>query len=156
MTKSIRARAPIASSLRVRKLMQAIPSRDTTPEKTLRSILHRMGLRFRKDIQPIEGVRCKADFIFRKAKVCVFVDGCFWHGCPEHFQIPKTNTEWWLEKVRDNRERDTRKTMLIKGHGWMVLRYWEHEIQRDNTLKIATVISSIVKRRVETFGSENI
>lgn len=147
--KSIRARAPIASSPRVRKVMQAIPSRDTAPEKALRSILHRMGLRFRKDREPVEGVRCKADVVFRKARVCVFIDGCFWHRCPKHFRPPKTNTEWWLEKVKDNQERDNRKTMLIKKHGWMVLRYWEHEIQHDNTIKIATKISNAVKKRVD-------
>jgi DNA mismatch endonuclease, patch repair protein len=138
----------MASSPRVRKVMQATPSRDTAPEKALRSIMHRMGLRFRKDIEPIEGVRCKADVVFRKAKVCVFVDGCFWHGCPKHFRPPKTNTEWWLEKVQDNQERDTKKTMLIKKHSWMVLRYWEHEIQSDNAVKIAMKISRAVKKRI--------
>jgi DNA mismatch endonuclease (patch repair protein) len=65
----------------------------------------------------------------------------------KHFRPPKTNTEWWLEKVQDNQERDTKKTMLIKKHGWMVLRYWEHEIQRDNAIKIAMKISMAVKKR---------
>ena len=128
--------------------MQAIPSRDTAPEKALRTIMHRMGLRFRKDIEPIEGVRCKADVVFRKAKVCVFIDGCFWHGCPKHFRPPKTNTGWWVEKVQDNHERDTKKTMLIKKHGWVVLRYWEHDIQHDNAIKIAMKLSRAIKKRV--------
>lgn len=146
--KSIRARAPVASSSRVRKTMQATPSRDTTPEKALRSISHRLGLRFRKDKEPVEGVHCKADIVFQKAKLCVFIDGCFWHGCSQHFRLPKTNTEWWLEKLKDNQERDKSKTVLIKRHGWKVLRYWEHELQGKNLTKIARKIYGVVKKRV--------
>lgn len=146
-SKSIRSRAPIASSPTVRKVMQAVPGRNTVPEKALRSILHRMGLRFRIDSEPVRSIRCKADIIFPKAKVSVFIDGCFWHGCPKHFQPPKTNTDWWLEKVRDNQERDKRKTMLIKKYEWVVLRYWEHEIQGANAIKTANKIYRVVTKR---------
>lgn len=128
--------------------MQATPSRDTVPEKILRSTLHRMGLRFRKDTEPVEGIRCKADVVFRKARVCVFIDGCFWHGCPRHFQAPKTNTKWWLEKIDDNRKRDKRKTLTIKKRGWVVLRYWEHEIRQDTSVKIAKKIYRAVIKRL--------
>jgi DNA mismatch endonuclease (patch repair protein) len=129
--------------------MQATPSRDTGPEKTLRSTLQRMGLRFRKDEKPIDDIDCKADVIFQSAKVCVFVDGCFWHGCPRHFRPPKINTEWWMEKVRDNQERDKKKTKLIKKRGWVVLRYWEHAARHDNVIKIAERISAIVRERLD-------
>jgi DNA mismatch endonuclease (patch repair protein) len=108
-----------------------------------------MGLRFRKDKKPTEAVDCKADVIFQSAKLCIFVDGCFWHGCPKHFRPPKTNTEWWLEKVKDNQERDTKKTKLIKNQGWVVLRYWEHEIEHGNVIRIATRISAVVKERLD-------
>ena len=145
LAKSIRARAPIASSPRVRKVMQATPSRDTAPERALRSALHRMGLRFLKNKEPASGIGCKADVIFQRAKVCVFMDGCFWHGCPKHFRAPKTNTEWWLEKVRDNQERDKKKTNLIKKQGWVVLRYWEHDTQRNKVIKIARKIFKAVR-----------
>lgn len=128
--------------------MQATPSRDTAPEKELRSALHRMGLRFRIDTKPVQGIRCKADIVFRKAKVCVFIDGCFWHGCPKHFQPPKTNTAWWLEKTEDNKVRDGEKTLALKSHGWIALRYWEHEIQQSNTNRIANRIHQVVMKRV--------
>lgn len=128
--------------------MQATPSRDTSPERALRSALHRMGLRFRIDTKPVQGIRCKADIVFRKAKVCVFIDGCFWHGCPTHFQPPKTNTAWWLEKTEDNKVRDREKTLALKTHGWIVLRYWEHEIQQSNTNRIANRIHRVVMKRV--------
>src|SRR4051794_13269539 len=89
--RSIRARAPVASSENVRNVMRAIPSRDTAPEIALRKALHRNGLRFRVDVAPVSELRCKADIVFRSARVCVFVDGCFWHGCPDHFSLPKAN-----------------------------------------------------------------
>lgn len=152
LAKSIRSRAPAASSPQVRKVMQAIPSRDTTPEKTLRSLLHRMGLRFRKDVEPENSISCKVDIVFSKAKVCVFIDGCFWHGCPKHFHPPKTNTEWWLEKVQDNRERDERKSTLIEEHGWIVLRYWEHDIKGEDAINIAQAINDVVKKRIGDMG----
>ncbi len=144
---SIRSRAPVASSPRVRRVMQATPSRDTAPEKALRSTLHRMGLRFRKDVRPVESVRCKADVVFTKAKVCVFIDGCFWHGCPEHFHPPKTNTEWWIEKIQDNINRDKAKTAIIEKNGWKVFRFWEHEIQGKRLNTITIMISNAVKER---------
>lgn len=146
-SKSIRTRAPSASSPKVRKLMQATPSRDTTPEKTFQRILYGIRLRSQKDIEPIHGLRCKADVVFRRAKVCVFIDGCFWHGCPRHFRPPKTNRDWWLEKVQDNRQRDRRKTRLIRKHGWIVLRYWEHDVQDENSIKISKRITRLITSR---------
>jgi len=127
--------------------MQATPSRDTAPEKTLRRTLHKLGLRYRINAEPVKGLRCRADVVFRKSMVCVFIDGCFWHGCPKHFQPPKINTEWWLEKVEDNRRRDKRKTLMLKKHGWLVLRYWEHDINQGNTIKIAKKICQVVSKR---------
>lgn len=109
--------------------MQANRSRDTNPEIQLRAALHRTGLRFRKDARALARVRCaKADIVFPRAKVCVFVDGCFWHGCPKHFAAPKTNRAWWSEKIADNRLRDRRKTRQLRRAGWTVLRFWEHEL----------------------------
>ena len=128
---SIRSRAPSASSERVARTMRAVPSRDTKPEVVLRSALHRLGYRFRKDVGPVPGMRCKADIVFTKSRVCVFVDGCFWHGCPEHYRTPKKNSEWWDEKIHDNAARDTRKTRQLSDKGWSVLRIWEHDISRS-------------------------
>lgn len=125
---SIRSRAPAASSEAIRKVMQSVPSRDTGPEVALRRKLHARGLRFRKDARPEPDIRCKADIVFTRARVCVFIDGCFWHGCPQHFTPPKTNTEWWLEKIEDNIRRDREKTRQLQETGWAILRFWEHEL----------------------------
>jgi len=132
--------------------MQAVASRDTGPEKRLRSALHRTGLRFRKDANVVDGIRCKADVVFRRERVCVFVDGCFWHGCRIHFTTPKTNAEWWLEKIQDNRRRDRRKTKRLRKKGWVVVRVWEHDVKND--LILSEVILSIRKAVLERRGSK--
>ena len=111
--------------------MRANKSCDTQPEVALRSALHRAGLRFRVDVRPEATLRCKADVVFRSAHVCVFVDGCFWHGCPRHFSVPKTNAAWWREKIADNEARDRRKTVTLAKRGWTVLRFWEHQVQSE-------------------------
>ena len=144
---SIRTRAPVASSIIVRHVMQAIGSSDTEPEKTLRSSLHRLGLRFRKDSRPVDFVRCKADIVFSSAKVCIFVDGCFWHGCPIHFRPPKSNTDWWTEKIDDNRRRDKRQTEELERHGWFVIRFWEHGIINDLESCVERVSREVFARK---------
>jgi len=128
---SIRSRAPKATSLAARAVMLAIPSRNTTPEVSLRRVLHRLGLRYRIDTRPETSIRCTADIVFRRKRVCIFVDGCFWHGCPYHFSAPKSNTLWWAEKIADNRRRDRRQTLLLRAAEWQVLRFWEHEIVKS-------------------------
>lgn len=131
MNASIRSRAPSASSAFVRRVMQANRSRNTTPERLLRAALHSRGFRFRVDTKLESGFRCKADIVFPRLRVCVFIDGCFWHGCPAHYSCPKTNTSWWEEKIRDNVARDAAKTATLKRLGWKVLRIWEHEIRSN-------------------------
>lgn len=109
--------------------MQANRPQDTKPEILLRSALHRAGLRFRKDVRPLANRKVgRADVVFSRAKVCVFLDGCFWHGCPRHFSVPKCNGAWWREKIADNRVRDRRKTRQLRRAGWRVLRLWEHDL----------------------------
>src|SRR4051812_17288452 len=90
-----RIERPPASSPKVRLAMQAIPKRDSTIEIELRRILYRLGLRYRVDAKPLSFVNRKADVVFSRARVAVFVDGCFWHGCPLHSHIPKTNSAFW-------------------------------------------------------------
>lgn len=127
---SIRSRAPSASSIAIRRVMQANRPQDTKPEIQLRRALHREGLRFRKDARPLAAIKCaKADVVFARAKLCIFVDGCFWHGCSRHFSAPKSNQAWWKEKIADNRLRDRKKTRQLRRAGWTVLRIWEHELQ---------------------------
>jgi DNA mismatch endonuclease (patch repair protein) len=107
--------------------MQRQARRDTKPELALRRELHRLGLRYRVDHAVIPGVRRRADVVFARAKVAVYVDGCFWHGCPQHATKPKANAEWWEDKLSANvaRDRDTDERLRVAG--WTVVRHWEHE-----------------------------
>jgi DNA mismatch endonuclease (patch repair protein) len=107
--------------------MLATRRRDTPAEVGLRSALHRMGLRFRVDWPPLEGSRRRADVVFTRARVAVFVDGCFWHDCPDHGTRPKENADWWAAKLEQNRLRDADTTRALTEAGWVVLRFWEHE-----------------------------
>jgi DNA mismatch endonuclease, patch repair protein len=110
-----------------RRTMQANRGRDTGPELALRSILHARGLRFRVNYPLPFDRRRRADLTFTKARLYVFVDGCFWHGCPEHFIEPKTRTEFWLDKIQGNRERDEDTRRQLELAGAFVLRVWEHQ-----------------------------
>lgn len=116
-----------ASSEHARLTMAANKSRDTKPELALRSIVHSRGLRFRVDCSPLKGVRSRADLVFSKAKIAVFVDGCFWHGCSEHFIMPKTNSDYWSTKIGNNKARDEKVNRSLTAAGWTVMRFWEHE-----------------------------
>ncbi len=137
---SIRSRAPAASSLVVRKVMLANQSTNTAPERLLRSALSRAGISFRRNVRPVTTLKCEADIVFRSHRLCVFVDGCFWHGCPKHFACPKTNSSWWNEKIAATKARDRSQSALLRAAGWNVLRIWEHEI---TSAKVASVLKRI-------------
>ena len=107
--------------------MQAIRSRDTAPELALRSLVHAAGLRYRVAAKPLPGMRRTADLLFRPTRVAVFVDGCFWHGCPTHFVPPRTNPDYWREKIDRNVQRDRDTDQRLSDAGWLVLRFWEHQ-----------------------------
>ncbi len=116
---------------------------DTKPEVRLRSRLHRRGLRFRKDLLVRAGeVKVHPDIVFTKARVAVFVDGCFWHGCPEHQVVPKSNRDYWVPKLRRNVERDRAADDALGADGWTVLRVWEHEDVNSAGRLIAQVVRS--------------
>lgn len=142
---SRRGGVPQASSIEARNRMRANRSRDTKPEKLIRSLLHRRGLRFRVDVSPIRGVRRRADIVFSRARVAVFVDGCFWHGCPEHATWPKANAEFWREKIETNRRRDLDTNRKFEEEGWVVIRVWEHE----DPAEAARLIENMVRARTE-------
>jgi DNA mismatch endonuclease (patch repair protein) len=99
---------------------------DTQPELRLRSILHARGLRYRVN-RRVLGTRHTADVVFARAQVAVFVDGCWWHACPQHYRPPKTNTAYWLPKIERNVARDRKVDQLLVDSGWTVVRAWEHE-----------------------------
>lgn len=125
--------------------MQSNKSRDTGPELRLRSELHRRGLRYFVDRAPIKGVRRRADIVFPRKKVAVFVDGCFWHGCPEHHTLSKTNSEYWAAKVATNRTRDRDTDRRLDEAGWTVVRIWEHESFRVAADRIQDLVRTVSK-----------
>ena len=107
--------------------MVAQASRDTGPERALRSELHRRGRRFRIHYRPLAGLRREADLAFPRRKVAVFVDGCFWHRCPIHGSAPKANSLWWQAKLDTTEARDRDTDARLSDAGWTVVRVWEHE-----------------------------
>lgn len=107
--------------------MVANRRRDTQPELRVRRLLHAAGLRYTIDARPDPAVRGKADIVFNRRRIVVFIDGCFWHGCPVHAVQPKSNTTYWGPKLARNRERDLEVTAALLNRGWTVLRFWEHE-----------------------------
>jgi len=123
--------------------MRANTKRDTKPELRLRSALHAGGLRFRKDY-PIEvdGLRVRADVVFTRQRIAVFVDGCYWHSCPDHGTSPRSNTEYWSQKLRRNRQRDDRVNRTLTEAGWLVVRLWEHVVTEDAVSRVCQACSS--------------
>lgn len=101
--------------------------RDTKPEVALRRALHRRGLRYFVDRAPVKGMRRRADLVFPRRKVAVYVDGCFWHSCPVHATSPRNNAQWWADKLAANVARDRDTDSRLRGEGWRVVRIWEHE-----------------------------
>lgn len=119
--------------------------RDTVPELGLRTALWHQGLRYRVDIAPLRGMRRRADVVFTKAKVAVYVDGCFWHRCPQHATAPKANAEWWAEKLDTNVRRDRDTDRVLQEAGWRVIRVWEHEDMAEAANRVATAVRSSEK-----------
>jgi DNA mismatch endonuclease (patch repair protein) len=113
--------------------MAANRRRDTSPEIRLRSALHRRGLRFRVDVPiPASGRRpIRPDIVFTRQRLAVFIDGCFWHSCPQHGSSPASNADYWQPKLARNRQRDTQADCLLRETGWSVLRIWEHVLLED-------------------------
>ena len=130
-----------ASSAGVRMSMQSNRGRDTKPELSLRRLLHRSGLRYYVHRRPVPSLRRTADIVFPRLQIAIFVDGCFWHGCPDHHTVSKTNAEYWAQKVRLNRERDEETSRLMREAGWTVLRFWEHVSPEDALDEVERVVS---------------
>lgn len=131
--------------------MRANRRRDTGPEMALRRELHRRGLRFRVDHAPVAGVPRRADIVFSRARVVVFVDGCFWHACPEHGNLPRANRDWWRRKLERNVARDRRTDEAFRQRGWHTVRIWEHETLDAAVDRVLTAIgqSCVVAHDVE-------
>lgn len=125
--------------------MRANRRRDTGPELKLRSALHRAGARYRVDfpIRPAAGRPIRPDIVFTDKRLAIFLDGCYWHGCPLHGTTPATNTAYWDAKIATNKARDRRNTKALQSAGWTVLRIWEHE---DICVAARTVLDVISPR----------
>jgi len=134
---------PIPSSIGASATMRANRRSDTQPEVRIRSLLHRAGFRFRKDhaIQLV-GTRVRPDVVFPRTQLAVFIDGCFWHNCPEHGSIPRVNAEYWRLKLAYNAERDRQSSRALESAGWLVLRIWEHVQPSDAVDQIARCLES--------------
>jgi DNA mismatch endonuclease, patch repair protein len=122
--------------------MSRQPSRDTKPELAIRRRLHALGLRYRVDVAPVPGLRRRADVVFTRRRVAVFVDGCFWHGCELHGRLPIRNRDWWGEKLEANRRRDRQTDQLLGEAGWLVVRLWEHEIVDEAVERVLAALAA--------------
>ena len=125
----------------VRRRMAMQSTRDTEPELRLRRVLHGRGFRYRLHRRPVDGFRRIADIVFIRAKVAVFVDGCFWHRCPQHGTEPKANAAWWKVKLDKNVGRDRETDQVLTAAGWTVIRVWEHEDPETAADRVAELLN---------------
>ena len=137
-------RTVVASSGVVARRMSRQRTTDTLPEVMLRRVLHRRGRRFRVHYRPEVGLRRTPDIVFTRARVVVFVDGCFWHVCPEHGTSPKANADWWAAKLQGNVARDRDTDERYRELGWTVVRVWEHQDPEDAADLVERALSPLV------------
>lgn len=135
------SRASWASSDGVARSMRSNRGRDTGPERALRKVLHAAGYRYRVDFAPGPDARRRADIVFPRLRIAVFVDGCFWHSCPIHGTVPKTNADYWVPKLERNRSRDSETTSALEADGWTVVRVWEHESVADASARVMDAVN---------------
>lgn len=139
MAKASRS-SPKPSSQAASDRMAATGQRDTKAELKIRKVLYARGLRYRVDYPILKNPQRRADLAFLGPKVAVFVDGCFWHGCPEHGTWPKANAEFWRDKIETNQQRDRDTNRRLEADGWHVIRIWEHEEAEGAANKVAQAV----------------
>lgn len=132
------------SSENTSRRMAKVRQKDTDAELALRRELHCRGLRYRVDYVVLKKPRRVADIVFPKLKIAIFVDGCFWHGCPLHGTWPKQNAELWRNKIEGNRARDLDTNSRLRKEGWIVLRFWRHELASDAA---ETIVHEVARAR---------
>lgn len=135
----------VPSSRQVSERMSRVVRRDTGPELALRKALHARGLRYRVDRVAVKGMRSRPDIVFGPARVAVYVDGCFWHGCPVHGTAPRANKAFWADKLDRNRRRDQATDEALRKAGWEPVRVWEHEPASEAAERVA----AMVRHRIE-------
>lgn len=114
--------------------------RDTVPELAVRRAVHAHGLRYLVDARPLPELNRRADLLFPRARVAVFIDGCYWHGCPEHGTAPRTNGDYWASKIARNAARDRDTDERLRAAGWTVIRAWEHEDSEGVALVVVAAV----------------
>ena len=134
----------VPSSEQVSARMSRHPRRDTGPELAVRRLLHRMGLRYRLFVPVPSAPRRTIDIAFPRHRLAVFIDGCFWHGCPVHASAPASNSAWWAAKLSGNQARDLDTERRLRADGWDVLRVWEHEDPATAAARIAAALGRSV------------
>ncbi|MGI5501589.1 very short patch repair endonuclease [Lentzea sp. CA-135723] len=133
--------APAATSEATSKVMRRTRRTGTAPEMAVRRALHRRGLRYLVDVAPPgTNRRRRVDVLLRGARIALFVDGCFWHSCPEHGHLPKANREWWRVKLHGVVVRDRDTDLQLAAAGWRVVRVWEHEDPDDVADRILAIL----------------
>lgn len=128
------------------KVMSAIHSKDTVPERILRKALHMSGYRYSLK-HKIGNIR--PDMVLVSRKICIFIDGCFWHKCPKCYRAPSSNRKYWLPKIERNVSRDKEQTRLLKKAGWKVIRVWEHEIRKDANKTADRIAKKLERSRAQ-------
>lgn len=126
------------------QIMSRVTNKDSAAEIAMRSRLFEKGLRYRLH-RRTEGVA--VDIVFVSARVAVFVDGCFWHGCPKHATYPKSNQDYWLPKLAENRERDQRQSAKLRRAGWRVIRVWEHDCLPPDRRAVKRIVDAVRTRQ---------
>lgn len=134
-------KSPPASSEAAQKRMKATKGRDTKPELAVRSALHRLGYRYKVDVAPLPSLRRRADLVFSRQRLAVYIDGCYWHGCPVHGTWPKANADFWRDKIETNRRRDQDTDEKLRRAGWYSLRIWEHEPIEEAVRRVINALS---------------
>lgn len=127
--------------------MSVTPQKNTSAEMAVRRRLHSMGFRYRVDYPVLQKPRRVADLVFSSIRIAVFVDGCFWHGCPRHGTWPKRNGDFWRQKILTNKARDRDTNVRLRALGWKVIRIWEHEDPENAAEKIAKIVTLATKER---------
>jgi DNA mismatch endonuclease (patch repair protein) len=131
--------------------MQGNKARDTSPELAVRKLLHAQGLRYRVNYRPLKELRRTADIAFTRKKIAVLIDGCFWHGCPDHYTRPAANREFWDAKIARNKTRDAETDRAFTAAGWTVLRFWEH---RGAEEVAGTIVALVLGGEVAVWPAE--
>lgn len=127
------------------KIMRAVRSKGTKIEDTVARELFKNGIRFRRNVKDLPGT---PDIAIKKYKIVIFIDSCFWHGCPEHFTMPKSNCEFWENKINRNIQRDIKINQYYKENNWYILRIWGHQLKKDYDCTINYIIDYVKENMI--------